>query len=58
VKSARSITKRNAGERSQREKMMKRFPFVACIKRGGKKSDAKLAESYLYGEGEERQKKQ
>jgi hypothetical protein len=38
---------------SQRNRMARRFAFVGCIKDGGP-SDAKLAEEYLYGEGEVR----
>lgn len=37
----------------QRRDVLKRFPFVGCIT-DARESDAKLAEDYLYGEGEVR----
>jgi hypothetical protein len=38
---------------AQRKKIAVRFAFVGCIK-DGPESDAKLAEDYLYAEGEVR----
>ena len=38
---------------AQRKKIAARFAFVGCIK-DGSESDAKLAEDYLYAEGEVR----
>ena len=39
--------------RFQKKRVAKRFAFVGCIKDGAP-SDAKLAEEYLYAEGEVR----
>lgn len=53
AKAERSAAKSKAISRPKRNNMAARFAFVGCIK-DGSEGDAKLAEDYLYGEGEVR----
>jgi hypothetical protein len=49
----RGVGKYKTVSRNQRNKLAERFTIIGCIK-DGRESDAKLAEDYLYGEGEVR----
>ncbi len=53
LKRGRNSAKPKAVPQPKRKKMDARFAFIACIK-AGSQSDAKLAEDYLYAEGDVR----
>src|SRR5207245_3286516 len=53
LKRGSNSAKPKAVPQPKRKKMAARFAFIACIK-DGSQSDAKLAEDYLYAEGDVR----